>query len=208
MSNTDEIKKQVEYYFSDKNLATDQFFREKITADPEGWMDMSFIMSSNKIKKLTNDAEVVASALESSSSVEVSGEVGSRKLRRKDNQALPPLNEAALTKINSRKRDKKDEEKKAEEPTGELTERHFKSTKVFIFEHEGAEGKADWRALEDELKLKFPHIRILYSRSDEEKTGHLVLCSLGLEDDFVDNLLKNKIENGNRVFSFKLCDEE
>ena len=110
--------------------------------------------------------------------------------------------------MKGRKRDNKEEEKKAEKSTGELTERHFKSTKLFIFEHEGVEGKADWRALEDELKLKFPDVRILYSRSDEQKTGHLVLCSLGLSEEFVENLTKNKIENEGRTFSFRLCTEE
>ena len=34
-SNQSEIKKQVEYYLSDKNLANDNFFYDKISGDKE-----------------------------------------------------------------------------------------------------------------------------------------------------------------------------
>lgn len=34
-ANQSEIKKQIEYYLSDKNLATDNFFYDKIKADKE-----------------------------------------------------------------------------------------------------------------------------------------------------------------------------
>ena len=193
MTDPQAIRTQVEYYLSDKNLATDEFFRNKISANPDGWLDMAFIMSCRKLKALTSDPEAVVSALTDSDQVEVKGEPGTRLLRRKDNKALPPLNAGAIEQMKERKRQAKAEDKKAEQPTGELTERHFKEQKVFIFTHEGAEGKADWRALEDELKLQHPSIRILYSRSDEEKTGHLVLCSIGLSDEFEQHLLANKL---------------
>ena len=34
-----ELKKQVEYYLSDKNLTQDKFFNEKLSEGKEGWMD-------------------------------------------------------------------------------------------------------------------------------------------------------------------------
>lgn len=35
------IKKQMEYYLSDLNLKKDDFFHEKISSAPEGWIDIS-----------------------------------------------------------------------------------------------------------------------------------------------------------------------
>jgi hypothetical protein len=35
-----ELKKQVEYYLSDKNLVQDKFFNEKLAEGKEGWMDV------------------------------------------------------------------------------------------------------------------------------------------------------------------------
>ena len=46
-----ELKKQVEYYLSDKNLTTDKFFNEKIKESAEGWIDLTSILACNKIKR-------------------------------------------------------------------------------------------------------------------------------------------------------------
>jgi hypothetical protein len=69
-----ELKKQVEYYLSDKNLAGDRFFHEKISEAKEGWIDLTFILACNKIKsfKLKSAAEDVAEAVKDSTEVEVS----------------------------------------------------------------------------------------------------------------------------------------
>ena len=63
-----ELKKQVEYYLSDKNLVNDRFFHEKLSEGKDGWMDLSFILNCNKIKslKLKNPAKDVADAVSDS----------------------------------------------------------------------------------------------------------------------------------------------
>merc|ERR1712014_278463 len=38
------LRMQVEYIFSDENLRHDRFFRDKISADPDGWLDMNLIL--------------------------------------------------------------------------------------------------------------------------------------------------------------------
>ena len=63
MSKEADIKTQVEYYLSDKNLSTDEFFRNKISASSEGWLDMAFIMSCRKLKTLTTNVEEVVAAI-------------------------------------------------------------------------------------------------------------------------------------------------
>ena len=44
------IKKQIEYYLSDGNLARDKFFREQIQTDKEGWVAIAHFLNCNKVK--------------------------------------------------------------------------------------------------------------------------------------------------------------
>jgi len=81
------LKKQVEYYLSDENLKSDKFFRDKITADSEGWMEMSLLLSCNKMKNLQATQEDVVSALKDSDAVELKD--GGAAVRRPGNMALP-----------------------------------------------------------------------------------------------------------------------
>ena len=64
------IRKQVEYYFSDKNLETDQFFHGKISEAKDGYLDMQYIMNSNKIKQFTNNEQDIIDAIKDSTEVE------------------------------------------------------------------------------------------------------------------------------------------
>ena len=107
------------------------------------------------------------SALEESKEIEANAE--KEVVWRIDNKALPALKEKA-----SKKWDKKQESKEDESSTGELTERHFKNPKILAFKVEDTE-KPNWRDMENDLLLKYPGVWVLYSRSDEEKTGHLLI---------------------------------
>jgi len=49
--------------------------------------------------------------------------------------------------------------------------------------------------LEKDFQAAYPEFRILYSRADEEKTGHLAICNLGLDQDLVNKLVKNGVES-------------
>merc|ERR1712194_187118 len=60
------VRKQVEYYLSDENLKHDKFFHEKIATDKEGWLDLSMIVSCNKMKVMKATKEDVVSALKES----------------------------------------------------------------------------------------------------------------------------------------------
>lgn len=82
------IRKQVEYYLSDENLRHDKFFHEKITSDPEGWLEVSLILSCKKMKAMRATKEDVISALEESK-IEVKD--GQTHFRRPGNAPLPAL---------------------------------------------------------------------------------------------------------------------
>jgi hypothetical protein len=48
-----EIKKQMEYYLSDENLAKDDFFRDKIESNKAGgYVALMLFMNCNKVKKM------------------------------------------------------------------------------------------------------------------------------------------------------------
>jgi hypothetical protein len=68
----EDIRKQIEYYLSDENLAQDEFFHEQITKDHGGYLGLHLILKCNKIKKLNiTDEKVLADAVKDSQLVEL-----------------------------------------------------------------------------------------------------------------------------------------
>src|SRR3989338_10693601 len=67
----EQIKKQVEYYFSESNLRKDQFLK-KTSSEHQGWVPLSVLMTFNKLKELTQDPQVVLAALETSDQISIS----------------------------------------------------------------------------------------------------------------------------------------
>ncbi len=84
------IKKQIEYYLSDTNLARDRFFREQIETDKEGWVAITHFLNCNKVKALQVSSEKIAEACGDSTEVDVSED--KTKIRRTANKELPALN--------------------------------------------------------------------------------------------------------------------
>ena len=82
-SQVSDLKRQVEYYLSDKNLAVDKFFNEKLQESSDGWLELTHILACNKIKgmKLKNGAADIVTAVKDSKDVEVDEE--GKKIRRK-----------------------------------------------------------------------------------------------------------------------------
>eukprot|EP00747_Dinoflagellata_sp_TGD_P161600 gnl/TRDRNA2_/TRDRNA2_178216_c0_seq1.p1 gnl/TRDRNA2_/TRDRNA2_178216_c0~~gnl/TRDRNA2_/TRDRNA2_178216_c0_seq1.p1 ORF type:complete len:434 (+),score=146.63 gnl/TRDRNA2_/TRDRNA2_178216_c0_seq1:77-1378(+) len=82
------VRKQVEYYLSDDNLNHDKFFHEAISKSDGGWLDMSLVLSCNKMKAMRATKEDVLNALKESK-VEVRED--QLAVRRPGNAALPKL---------------------------------------------------------------------------------------------------------------------
>lgn len=62
---------QVEYYFSDENLVKDSFLMQRISRDKRGYVDLKLIATFKKMKKLTQDINVIAAALHDSKKLEI-----------------------------------------------------------------------------------------------------------------------------------------
>lgn len=77
-----QIKKQVDFYFSDSNFRKDAFLRSAAEKDAEGFIPIDTLLTFNKLKAMTTDAAAVAAAMEGSDIVVVSD--CKTKLRRKE----------------------------------------------------------------------------------------------------------------------------
>ena len=99
-----EIKRQMEYYLSDENLETDEFFHKTISSDKDGYLDLELIMQCRKVQKAGWDKNMIIESIKDSDQVELNPE--KTKIRRIGNKPLPELNEKKL--INKkRNREKK-----------------------------------------------------------------------------------------------------
>ncbi|XP_051150938.1 la-related protein 1B-like [Andrographis paniculata] len=66
---TSKIVKQIDFYFSDDNLAKDKFLRSKM--DEHGWVPITLIASFRRIDQLTKDVPLILESLRYSTVVEV-----------------------------------------------------------------------------------------------------------------------------------------
>ncbi|CAL4981763.1 unnamed protein product [Urochloa decumbens] len=89
------IRKQVEYYFSDINLATTEHLMRFISKDPEGYVPISVVAGFKKIKALVQSNSMLASALRTSSKLVVSDD-GTRVKR------VQPFTESDLEELQAR----------------------------------------------------------------------------------------------------------
>ncbi|KAI0510685.1 hypothetical protein KFK09_011294 [Dendrobium nobile] len=89
------VTKQVEYYFSDVNLATTEHLMRFISKDPEGFVPIAVIASFKKIKALVHNNMLLSNALRTSAKLVVSDD--GKKVRR-----LHPFTEADVDELQSR----------------------------------------------------------------------------------------------------------
>ena len=176
------IKEQIEYYLSDENLQHDQFFHNKISEDPNGYLDLDFLLKCNKIKKAGWSKEELVEGIKLSDIVELDSK--NKKVRRKDNKPLPEL------VLLSKKRQKPEkEEEKEREPV------------VLMFESE-EESISNWRDICKAFKIENPGLNVIYSRF-KDKLGHIVVIPEDDELKFKDKFSYEDIE-----YKVKKCENE
>lgn len=88
------IVAQVEFYFSDANVAKDKFLLKHIRRNKEGYVSLKLVSSFKKVKQLTKDWRVVNHSLAKKSTKIQINDLGT-KIRRVD--PLPDLEEVAVT---------------------------------------------------------------------------------------------------------------
>jgi hypothetical protein len=60
------IKRQMEYYFGDKNYSTDEFLQKEIAKSKDGSIPLKVFLTFNKIKKMNGTVDLIREALEDS----------------------------------------------------------------------------------------------------------------------------------------------
>ncbi|KAI3725259.1 hypothetical protein L1987_65040 [Smallanthus sonchifolius] len=66
------VRNQIEYYFSDQNLKTDQYLISLM--DDHGWVSISTIADFKRVKSMSTDIPLIVEVLQSSTTLEVQGE--------------------------------------------------------------------------------------------------------------------------------------
>jgi len=89
------IVRQVEYYFSDANLSTNDYLMKFVSKDPEGFVPIPVIASFKKVKSLVSNYALVTAALRTSSQLVVSED--GKKVRR-----VTPMSDAEIEELQSR----------------------------------------------------------------------------------------------------------
>ncbi|CAH2105009.1 unnamed protein product [Euphydryas editha] len=95
------IIRQVEYYFGDLNLPRDKFLREQVKLD-DGWVPLEVLGTFNRLAKLSTDSDVVAKALNKSTSGLIEVSEDNKKVRRNPEMPIPEMNEERRKELTSR----------------------------------------------------------------------------------------------------------
>ncbi|GAB1604810.1 lupus La protein-like [Argonauta hians] len=82
------IIRQIEYYFGDINLSRDRFLQDQIKLD-DGWVTMEIMLKFNRLKTLSEDAQVICDAIKKSKSGLMEVNEDSTKIRRSSEKPLP-----------------------------------------------------------------------------------------------------------------------
>lgn len=78
---TDKIIRQIEYYFGDVNLSKDKFLQEETQKD-SGWVSLQTLLTFNRLKQLSTDAQVIVDALKKSTNDLLEIDEENKKVRR------------------------------------------------------------------------------------------------------------------------------
>ena len=154
-----EIKRQVEYYLSDLNLETDEFFHKIISNEKDGYLDLEYIMQCNKVKKAGWDKNMIIESIKDSDQIELNAE--KTKIRRIGNKPLPELNEKKLLN-KKRNREKKED----------------KISPIILMFTSDKDNEIKWQDIEAKYKSLNPTLSIIYTRFKTNE-GHFGIIPTG-----------------------------
>ena len=186
------IKEQIEYYLSDKNLEHDSFFHQKISEDPNGYLDLDFLLKCNKCKKAGWTIEDIKEGIKLSDIIELDKE--EKKVRRKDNKPLPEL------VLLSQKRKKEKDDKKKEK---EKEEKEEKEPVVLIFTCKEP-NKSNWKDICKKFEEENEELNVIYKRF-KDTTGHIVISPKN-DDKDGEIKFKDKFKLDDVEFEVKKCE--
>ncbi|XP_060067002.1 lupus La protein homolog [Ylistrum balloti] len=93
------IIKQLEYYFGDMNLPRDRFLQEQIREDADGWVSLAVMTKFNRLKQLTSNLKMIATAIRKSDSGLLEVSKDGVYMRRSPDMPLPENTEDRRSEI-------------------------------------------------------------------------------------------------------------
>ncbi|EKX36537.1 hypothetical protein GUITHDRAFT_57447, partial [Guillardia theta CCMP2712] len=70
----EQIREQLEFYFSDSNLPRDTFLMNKISEDPQGWVSLGLIAKFKRLSMMGATTSMMIDSVRDSKTVEVNAE--------------------------------------------------------------------------------------------------------------------------------------
>jgi hypothetical protein len=178
------IKEQMEYYLGDENLKKDTFFHQKISEDANGYLELNYLLNCNKCKKAGWTIDDLKEGIKLSDKLEL--DKTEKKVRRKDNKALPEL------VLLSKKRKKEDEE----------VEEEHREPVILMFTCKES-NDSNWKDVCQVFKDENPELNIIYSRF-KDNLGHFSVIPKSDEElKFKDKFSFNDVE-----YTVKKCEGE
>lgn len=178
------------------------FFHEIISSDPEGYLDLKYILNCNKIKKKGWTKEDLKKGIEISLSVELD-EKG-EKVRRKDNLKLPEL--LLIEKKRKREGTKKTEKKSEKKNEDKKEEKGDKNDAIILKITCTQKSSSTWKQIFDEFKKLNPELDVDYGRFKETE-GNIAINPKNNEK-FENMKLINKFKIGEIEFTVEKCEGE
>ena len=212
--NKQEIKSKIEYYLSDENLEHDSYLREKISQDPNGYVELSVFLNYDEIKSKEWSRNDLRKGAELSNIIEVDdyGE----KVRRKGNKQLPELNNKNMEMDESSNILRKEEDENINRDMEQEQEQGLGMTQEEVVIDDKIEkiplilrikfnekSPVSWRSI-DEFKKLNPGLNIEYSRL-KDIDGYIVI-NLQKEQKYDDVKFISKFSIENLDFSVERCE--
>lgn len=97
-----DIIRQIEYYFSENNMRRDKFLISKVAETEDGWVDISVLLTFNRLKSITDDAKAIADAMDKATNGTVQLSEDRLKFRRHPDCPLPEFNETRRKELLAR----------------------------------------------------------------------------------------------------------
>jgi uncharacterized protein (DUF433 family) len=164
-------------------------------------------------------AEQIASAIEEGPSETLEVSADKQTLRRVGN---PPLPEQGLRKRDQKAADKglpagkaKEQQEDEYDADGKviLCEKDFDNPMIIAFKAEGVEKgeefKVEWKKVEATVKERYPGLKLVYARGDQDKNeGHLAFSQLRIKTENIEALCGEKITIQEKEHSFRQLEGE
>jgi len=158
------IKTQIEYYLSDKNISKDKFFYDLIKNNENGFINLNVFLKCNAIKKNNYTIDDIIEGIKLSNELELNESLN--KVKRKNN--ILPKFELLLKKRKKKKENKEEkteeikEEKKIENNENLINDKKIKLSLYSI--NSDKPNKFHIRDLIKEFKYENPSIEIKYCK--------------------------------------------